>query len=54
MLVKDLRNRVGSKRVAVGVLPLFRAAILEGYEDAVAGRTLPFKGDLRGLLKKVK
>ena len=31
-----------------------RDAILEGYEDAVAGRTVPFKDDLRSLLKKVK
>ena len=31
-----------------------RDAILEGYEDAVAGRTVPFRGDLRSLLKKVK
>ncbi len=29
-------------------------AILEGYHDAIAGRTYPFKGDLRGLLKKVR
>ncbi|MCP4885574.1 MAG: hypothetical protein GY904_03065 [Planctomycetaceae bacterium] len=31
-----------------------RDAILEGYEDAAAGRTVPFKGDLRSLMKKVK
>ncbi len=31
-----------------------RDAILEGYQDAIAGRTVEFKGDLRALLKKVK
>jgi antitoxin ParD1/3/4 len=29
-----------------------RDAILEGYQDAIAGRTLPFDGNLRSLLKK--
>ncbi len=29
-----------------------RAAILEGYQDAVEGRIVPFDGDLRSLLKK--
>lgn len=31
-----------------------RDAILDGYQDAIAGRTLAFQGDLRGLLKKVE
>ena len=29
-----------------------RDAILAGYQDAIAGRTVPFDGDLRALLKK--
>lgn len=29
-----------------------REAILEGYGDAIAGRLIPFEGDLRSLLKK--
>jgi antitoxin ParD1/3/4 len=29
-----------------------RDAILEGYQDAIAGRTLPFDGNLRSLLNK--
>lgn len=29
-----------------------RDAILEGYQDAVAGRTVPYRGNLRQLLKK--
>lgn len=29
-----------------------RDAILAGYQDAVAGRTVTFDGDLRSLLKK--
>ncbi len=29
-----------------------RDAIVEGYQDAIAGRTVPFNGSLRSLLKK--
>ncbi|MEX0791996.1 MAG: hypothetical protein WD045_02595 [Pirellulaceae bacterium] len=29
-----------------------RTAILEGYQDAIQGRTVPFEGDLRSLLEK--
>lgn len=29
-----------------------RDAILEGYQDAIQGRTVTFNGNLRGLLKK--
>ena len=29
-----------------------RDAILEGYEDAINGRTVPYQGNLRRLLKK--
>ena len=28
-----------------------RKAILEGHQDVVAGRTVAYRGDLRGLLK---
>lgn len=31
-----------------------RDAILEGYQDAIAGRVVEYKGDLRKLLKKGK
>jgi antitoxin ParD1/3/4 len=31
-----------------------RDAIIEGYQDAIAGRTMAFNGDLKGLLKKAK
>ena len=31
-----------------------RDAIIEGYQDAIAGRTVAFEGDLRGLLKKAR
>jgi antitoxin ParD1/3/4 len=30
-----------------------RDAILDGYQDAIAGRTHEFKGDLTGLLENV-
>ena len=29
-----------------------RDAILEGYQDAIQGRTVPYSGDLRRLLRK--
>ncbi|MCO6459178.1 MAG: hypothetical protein J5I93_28045 [Pirellulaceae bacterium] len=31
-----------------------RNAILEGYRDAIAGRVVPFNGDLNSLLTKAK
>jgi antitoxin ParD1/3/4 len=31
-----------------------REAILDGFQDAIAGRMYEFKGDLRQLMKKVK
>ncbi len=31
-----------------------REGILEGYQDAIAGRTVEFKGDLRKLMAKAK
>ncbi|MAI30993.1 MAG: hypothetical protein CMM07_04870 [Rhodopirellula sp.] len=48
--VRDLLRQQKVRQEAAAA----RDAILEGYEDAVAGRTVPFRGDLRSLLKKVK
>ena len=31
-----------------------RDGILEGYQDAIEGRTVPFKGDLTSILKKAR
>ena len=31
-----------------------RDAILEGYQDVIRGRTLPFGGDLRALMDEVR
>lgn len=31
-----------------------RNAIVAGYQDAIEGRTVAFKGDLKSLLKKAK
>lgn len=31
-----------------------REAILEGYQDAIAGRTVRYRGNLRQLLKKAR
>lgn len=33
---------------------LVRDAIIEGYQDAIAGRTAEFKGNLKTLLKNAK
>ena len=48
--VRDLLRQQKVRQEAAAA----RDAILDGYEDAVAGRTVRFKGDLRSLLKKVK
>lgn len=48
--VRDLLRQQKVRQEAAAA----RDAILDGYEDAVAGRTVLFKGDLRSLLKKVK
>ena len=31
-----------------------RAAIFDGYQDAIPGRTVAFDGDLKGMLKKAR
>lgn len=31
-----------------------RDAIIEGYEDAIAGRTVKYRGDVRAMLKKAE
>lgn len=31
-----------------------RDAIIEGYEDAIAGRTVEYRGDIREMLKRAK
>lgn len=31
-----------------------RDAIIEGYQDAIEGRTTPFGGDLKALLKRAR
>jgi len=48
--VRDLLRQQKVRQEAAAA----RDAILEGYEDAAAGRTVPFKGDLLSLMKKVK
>lgn len=47
--VRDLLRRHKLQQEAAQV----RDAIIEGYEDAIAGRTVAFQGDLKTLLKKV-
>lgn len=48
--VRDLLRQKKSRQEAAAA----RDAILEGYQDAIAGRTHEYKGDLTSLLKKVK
>ena len=48
--VRDLLRQQKSRQEAAAA----RAAILAGYQDAIEGRTHEFKGDLTGMLKKVK
>lgn len=48
--VRDILRRHKLRKEAADV----RDAILEGYQDAVAGRTVAYNGDLKGLLKKAK
>ena len=48
--VRDVLRRHKERQEAAAA----RDAILEGYQDAIAGRTHEFKGDLKALLKKVK
>ena len=44
--VRDLLREKKSRQEAV----LSRNAILEGYQDAIAGRSVEFKGNLKSLL----
>ncbi len=48
--VRDLIRRYKAQQEAAEV----RAAIIEGYQDAIAGRTVAFNGDLKRLLKKAR
>ena len=43
-LLRQRKQQIEAERV--------RDAIVEGYQDAIAGRTVPFKGNLRSVLKK--
>lgn len=48
--VRDLIRRQKLRQEADAV----RDGIIEGYQDAIAGRTVAFEGDLRRVLKKAK
>jgi len=48
--MRDLLRQQKSRQEAAAA----RDAILEGYRDAIEGRTHAFKGDLRSLLNKVQ
>jgi len=46
--VRDVLRRYKHQQDSESV----RSAIIEGYQDAIAGRTVAYHGDLKGLLKK--
>lgn len=43
-VLREKKERLEAARI--------RDAILEGYQDAIQGRTVPYHGDLRGLINK--
>lgn len=46
--VRDVLRRQKTQQEAAEV----RDSILQGYQDAIAGRTVEFNGDLKGIIKK--
>ncbi len=48
-----VRDLLRQKRLQIEAAKV-RDAILEGYQDAIDGRTVSFEGNLRNLLKKGK
>lgn len=46
-----VRNVLREKKERLDAAQI-RDAILDGYQDAIHGRTVPYRGDLRQLLKK--
>ncbi len=43
-LLREKKQRIEAAQI--------RDAIIEGYQDVIQGRTVPYTGDLRQLLKK--
>jgi antitoxin ParD1/3/4 len=43
-VLREKKERIEAARI--------RDAILDGYQDAIQGRTVPYRGDLRKILKK--
>ena len=48
--VRDILRRHKLQEEAARV----RDSIIEGYQDAIAGRTMDFRGNLKSLLKKAR
>jgi antitoxin ParD1/3/4 len=46
-----VRNVLREKKERIEAAQI-RDAILDGYQDAIQGRTVPYRGDLRQLLRK--
>ena len=45
-LLREKKQRIEAAQI--------RDAIIEGYQDAIQGRTVPYSGDLRQMLKKAR
>jgi antitoxin ParD1/3/4 len=43
-LLREKKERIEAEQI--------RDAILEGYQDAIHGRTIPYRGNLREILKR--
>jgi len=43
-VLREKKERIEAARI--------RDAIMDGYQDAIQGRTAPYRGDLRQLLKR--
>ena len=43
-VLREKKSRIEAARI--------RDAILDGYQDAISGRTVPYKGNLKELLKR--
>ena len=49
-----VRHLLREKKERQDAEAALRSAILAGYQDAISGRTVPFKGDLQSLMQKAK
>jgi hypothetical protein len=51
MMVRHHFTKVHEEKRRTGIVDI-RDAIIEGYEDVIAGRLIPYSGDLKADMKK--